>query len=59
MKCVVTSKCIYCGICAASCPIEAIIDIEEDEYMEIDQDKCVGCGKCADLCPIGAISKKG
>lgn len=59
MKCVVTSKCIFCGCCEPACPIGCIIADEDEELMIIDENRCVGCGRCADLCPIGAISKKG
>ncbi|MDI6781386.1 MAG: CoB--CoM heterodisulfide reductase iron-sulfur subunit A family protein [bacterium] len=65
------AKCTGCGVCAKSCPIDAI-----DEYnyglcerratyirypqavpraFGIDKDKCIGCGLCESLCLRDAV----
>lgn len=41
------SKCISCGICAASCPEQAISLYP----LSIDHLKCIACGKCVTVCP--------
>lgn len=66
-------KCIHCGMCARTCPYQAIHHhvrpcaaacgmkaIGSDEYgrAEINQDKCVACGQCLINCPFGAIADK-
>jgi len=45
--------CTACGICADTCPEEAIID-GPDAY--IITDACTDCGTCVDACPMEAIS---
>ena len=67
-------KCIKCGLCAAACPYNAIVEMERpcarvcgvdaigsDELgrADINYDKCVSCGMCIVNCPFGAISDKG
>jgi len=57
----ITDICISCGACIDECPVEAIVDDEdnptgEDIYFVYD-DKCVECVEhneepaCADACP--------
>ena len=55
MAYVISSDCIQCGACAASCPVEAIS--EGAEQYVIDADKCIDCGACAASCPVEAISQ--
>ncbi len=45
--------CSGCGICAETCPDDAII-MEEDEAIVI-QDRCRLCGACAGVCPENRI----
>jgi Pyruvate/2-oxoacid:ferredoxin oxidoreductase delta subunit len=46
--------CTDCGICATSCPIEAIK--ETSEGTTIDEAKCLGCGICASRCQQSSIT---
>ena len=48
-------KCVGCGVCVESCPVEAISK-DGDKYV-IDAEKCVGCGACSGTCPSDAISE--
>ena len=48
----ITEKCISCGACAASCPVECIA--QGDEKYEIDENICISCGTCASVCPVAA-----
>jgi ferredoxin len=47
---IVPDNCIRCGICARSCPVEAITGSKDEDYS-IDQEKCVKCGLCMENCP--------
>ena len=48
-------KCICCLSCIDFCPMDCIL--EGDEEVTIDQDECVECGVClrANVCPVEAI----
>ena len=52
MAYVITYKCVACGTCLPTCPVEAI---SEGELYKIDPDTCIECGTCADVCPSEAI----
>lgn len=47
-------SCNKCYLCWAYCP-EGCIDINDDEFTEIDYQYCKGCGICAHECPKKAI----
>jgi NADH-quinone oxidoreductase subunit F/NAD(P)H dehydrogenase (quinone)/NADP-reducing hydrogenase subunit HndC len=49
-----TEKCIKCGICYRSCPVEAI-EWKKKEPAYIDKSKCVQCLSCITNCPSDAI----
>lgn len=54
------SKCIKCGECVKSCPVDALTDHEPDpNFIRIDHDKCTLCGKCTDVCPTSALTITG
>lgn len=48
-------KCISCGLCAKSCPVEAINS--QEKIYSIDSKKCIRCGLCLNQCPKKAIYK--
>jgi electron transport complex protein RnfB len=45
--------CTACGTCLDRCQIEAII--EGDEHNQVDLARCIGCGLCVSTCPEEAI----
>lgn len=51
-------ECDRCGICASSCPYDAIFYYEpQDRYVKCDL--CAGRAEgplCAELCPVGALA---
>jgi len=58
-----TERCVCCGLCAASCPADAIyMEPEETEQgerkaktYEINLLRCIFCGFCEEACPEEAI----
>lgn len=55
LKYQITDKCIGCGKCAKSCPVEAISGEKKAKHI-INQDACIKCGTCMASCPVSAIS---
>ena len=54
MAYVIDDKCIMCGACVDTCPVDAISS--GDPKFTINPETCVDCGACADVCPVEAIS---
>ncbi len=46
--------CRGCGVCAFSCPQNAITIVFGK--AEIDKSKCTGCKRCIEVCPVKAIT---
>ncbi len=51
----ITDECVSCGVCADTCPVNAI-SMGANRY-EVDNDTCIDCGACEDACPTGAIKE--
>jgi ferredoxin len=47
------SKCMHCGACVGSCPVNAMF---LDEVVVEVNDGCNLCKRCIKVCPVGAIS---
>ena len=67
------TKCVECGLCAKSCPFNAIynykrpceqscrvkaISMGKDKEAVIDYENCTACGACVYTCPFGAITDR-
>ncbi len=52
------NSCMHCEfpICAAVCPVEAIVKYEEGAVV-IEQSKCIGCEYCIYACPWHVIAR--
>ena len=49
------AKCVGCGICAKSCPGQAIAMTAPGKKAHIDQKDCIRCYCCHELCPQRAV----
>lgn len=49
-----TGRCTGCGLCHASCPVQAIVP--EGERYRVRHELCVQCMCCHELCPEKAIA---
>ena len=43
--------CVFCGLCAKACPVDALTVDRKEKVWEVDKDTCVKCGACIDKCP--------
>lgn len=50
---VITDKCVMCGTCAETCPVEAIHPGDSQHF--VNPDECIDCGACESGCPSEAI----
>ncbi|MHB1415476.1 MAG: ATP-binding protein [Chloroflexota bacterium] len=48
-------RCEGCGICAESCPGNAV-EVIDGRAVIVRPDDCTYCAECEGLCPQGAIS---
>jgi formate hydrogenlyase subunit 6/NADH:ubiquinone oxidoreductase subunit I len=54
LKC--DDTCIFCGICAKKCPLEAIAVDRTEKKWSVDDEKCSRCGLCIENCPKNSLS---
>ena len=52
------SKCIYCSLCEAVCPVGAIQVKKQEKSLSFNEETCIYCGKCVKACPTGAWEGK-
>ena len=53
-------KCIYCGACAAVCPVGIhVMDLAEKKHSIKRDIECIGCGRCVEACTRKALSMTG
>ncbi len=50
------TKCMHCGACVGSCPVNAIY--LNEVVLEFNDD-CTVCKRCIKVCPAGAIKMAG
>ncbi len=50
------SRCILCGICAKTCPADAIAVEKKDRTWAIDPFRCVQCASCVRACPKSCLT---
>lgn len=54
-----SDKCVGCGICVKSCPVEdKAVKLSEDKIAQYDYSKCIKCYCCQEMCPEKAITVK-
>jgi NAD-dependent dihydropyrimidine dehydrogenase PreA subunit len=46
-------KCVGCGLCVSSCPVDAL---KAWGLCRVDADKCNECLVCLDYCPVDALA---
>lgn len=52
-----TAKCIGCGLCQQSCPVESkAVKAGNGQKAKYDYAKCIRCFCCQEMCPAKAIS---
>lgn len=49
------SRCIGCGHCRTSCPVDAIVGARQLMHTVIESE-CTGCELCIDPCPVDCIT---
>ena len=59
---VIRERCVQCGICIASCPLEEKAlhwqEVGSDRYPKYDYHRCIRCYCCQEMCPKKAIVVK-
>lgn len=49
-------ECVYCGLCAKECPVDALKVDRKEKLWEVDEATCLKCGACVDKCPKKCLS---
>lgn len=52
----IDDNCVGCGLCAESCPVDAISLIGNQAV--INKEICIECASCVDVCPFEAIHQE-
>ncbi len=52
---ILKNKCVKCGLCVKSCPVQAISQKNENTRPKIANKKCIECYCCHEICPSLAI----
>ncbi len=49
------ARCIQCGICSYSCPVN--IDVRDHAWhgRSVADSRCILCGECVEHCPRGTL----
>ena len=53
-----SDKCIYCGLCQKTCPVNAITVSRNEKKWSIEHEFCVRCTHCVAKCPTKALTLK-
>jgi len=48
------SKCVGCGACVDSCPVNALS--MDGDSAKVDTGTCIDCGACTGACPADALA---
>lgn len=49
-----TEKCIGCGACTGTCPVE-VLEMKDGKAC-YKNEGCIECGACVGVCPVEALS---
>ena len=49
-----TEKCIGCGACTGTCPVE-VLEMKDGKAC-YKNEGCIECGACVGACPVEALS---
>lgn len=49
--------CVECGICRDICPVEAIVQ-GENQALRVEGETCIECGACVAACPEGVMMQR-
>ena len=50
------NECVFCGLCAKTCPCDALEVNRKEKVWKVDEDACVKCGACVEKCPKKCLS---
>ena len=49
--------CVYCGLCAKACPVDALeVSRKPEKVWKVDEEECIQCGACLEKCPKDCLS---
>jgi NAD-dependent dihydropyrimidine dehydrogenase PreA subunit len=52
-----TNKCIGCGTCVATCPMDVLrMDEKSGKSSIVYHEECQICRLCVKFCPVGALT---